>query len=179
MGGRMHRRCDETVQAAPHGRIVFFAEFLAASKRDAHIAGVRGDAVAAKALGLRGMVSQDSVRRALAAMVPEASEPWIRSVLDPRFPTTTSTPWRSDLANEKAPPEGSTEQTQNTDESTASAQMILVSRWALLWFRMEKDSSKKANQGSPQSLATFNYCEMFFRRRAITPARQTPTPIIR
>jgi hypothetical protein len=50
---------------------------------------------------------------------------------------------------------------------------------ALLWFRMEKYSSRKANTGSPQSFATFNYCEIFFRRRAITPARQTPTPIIR
>jgi hypothetical protein len=38
---------------------------LAGSKRYAHIAGVRGDAVAAKALGLCGMVSEDSVRRAL------------------------------------------------------------------------------------------------------------------
>jgi cytochrome c-type biogenesis protein CcmE len=37
---------------------------LAGSKRYAHIAGVRGDAVAAKALGLGGMVSEDSVRRA-------------------------------------------------------------------------------------------------------------------
>ena len=36
---------------------------LAGSKRYAHIAGVRGDAVAAKALGLNGMVSEDSVRR--------------------------------------------------------------------------------------------------------------------
>jgi hypothetical protein len=54
---------------------------LAGSKRYAHIAGVRSDAVAAKALGLRGMVSEDSVRRALAAMVPAASEPWMRSAL--------------------------------------------------------------------------------------------------
>ena len=43
---------------------------LAGSKRYAHIAGIRGDAVAAKALGLRGMVSEDSVRRALAAWCP-------------------------------------------------------------------------------------------------------------
>src|SRR4030081_3283658 len=41
---------------------------LAGSKRYAHIAGIRGDAVAAKALGLQGMVSEDSVRRALQAM---------------------------------------------------------------------------------------------------------------
>ena len=38
---------------------------LAGAKRYAHIAGVRGDAVAAKALGPHGMVSEDSVHRAL------------------------------------------------------------------------------------------------------------------
>jgi len=54
---------------------------LAGSKRYAHIAGVRGDAVAAKALGLGGMVSEDSVRRALKAMAPEASEAWMRGSL--------------------------------------------------------------------------------------------------
>jgi hypothetical protein len=43
---------------------------LAGSKRYAHIAGVRGDAVAAKALGLRGMVSEDSMR------ATEASQGW-------------------------------------------------------------------------------------------------------
>ncbi|MBC7940546.1 MAG: hypothetical protein H7Z19_12415 [Chitinophagaceae bacterium] len=47
---------------------------LAGIKRYAHIAGVRGDAVAAKALGLNVMVSEDSVRRGLAAMAPEASK---------------------------------------------------------------------------------------------------------
>ncbi len=36
---------------------------LAGSKRYAHIAGVRGDAVAAQALGMSGVVSEDSVRR--------------------------------------------------------------------------------------------------------------------
>ena len=51
---------------------------LAGSKRYAHIAGVRGDAVAAQALGLRGMVSEDTVRQALAAMLHEASEPGMR-----------------------------------------------------------------------------------------------------
>ena len=29
MGGRVHVRWDDTVQATPHGQIVFFAEFLA------------------------------------------------------------------------------------------------------------------------------------------------------
>ena len=54
---------------------------LAGAKRYAHIAGVRGDAVAAKALGLNGMVSEDLVRRALKAMAAAASEPWMRVAL--------------------------------------------------------------------------------------------------
>ena len=102
MGGRMHVRWDEDAAATPHGQIVFFAEFLAAtgvfdrwvsscplqyssrnapSKRDvlgtlllgllaghrryAHITGVRGDAVAAHALGMRKVLSEDAVRRAV------------------------------------------------------------------------------------------------------------------
>ena len=75
MGGRVHVRWDETAHAT------LMLGILAGSKRYAHIAGVRGDAVAAKALGLRGMVSEDSVRRALAAMTPESSEPWMRDAL--------------------------------------------------------------------------------------------------
>ena len=39
---------------------------------------VRGDAVAAQALGLKGVVSEGSVRRALKAIQPEATEPWMR-----------------------------------------------------------------------------------------------------
>ena len=54
---------------------------LAGSKRYAHIAGVRGDAVAAQALGLKGLVSEDSVRRALKAMAPESSQAWMRTAL--------------------------------------------------------------------------------------------------
>ncbi len=134
MGGRMHVRWDETVQATPHGQIVFFAEFLATagvfdrwvqecplrysspnasrprdvlgtlmlgilagSKRYAHIAGVRGDAVAAKALGLQGMVSEDSVRRALAVMEPAASEPWMRQALMASVRDALDRPWVLDL----------------------------------------------------------------------------------
>ena len=54
---------------------------LVGSKRYAHIAGVRGDAVAAHALGLKGLVSEDSVRRALKAMAPESSQAWMREAL--------------------------------------------------------------------------------------------------
>jgi hypothetical protein len=70
---------------------------LAGSKRYAHIAGVRGDAVAAKALGLRGMVSEDSVRRALAAMVPAASEPWMRGSLMASVREALDRPWVLDV----------------------------------------------------------------------------------
>jgi hypothetical protein len=70
---------------------------LAGSKRYAHIAGVRGDAVAAKALGLRGMVSEDSVRRALAAMVPAASEPWMRGALMASVREALERPWVLDM----------------------------------------------------------------------------------
>ena len=134
MGGRMHMRWDESAQAAPHGQIVFFAEFLATagvfdrwvqacplhysspnasrardvlgtlmlgilvgSKRYAHIAGIRGDAVAAKALGLRGMVSEDSVRRALKAMEVAASEPWMRDALMASVREALDRPWVLDM----------------------------------------------------------------------------------
>jgi hypothetical protein len=70
---------------------------LAGSKRYAHIAGVRGDAVAAKALGLNSMVSEDSVRRALKAMEPEASEPWMRSALMASVRQALQRPWILDM----------------------------------------------------------------------------------
>jgi hypothetical protein len=70
---------------------------LADSKRYAHIAGVRSDAVAAKALGLRGMVSEDSVRRGLAAMVPAASEPWMRQALMASVREALDRPWALDV----------------------------------------------------------------------------------
>ena len=70
---------------------------LAGSRRYAHIAGVRGDAVAAQALGLRSLVSEDSVRRALKAMVPEASEPWMRSALMHSVRNALDRPWVMDI----------------------------------------------------------------------------------
>lgn len=70
---------------------------LAGSRRYAHIAGVRGDAVAAQALGLGGVVSEDSVRRALKAMAPEASEPWMRSALMDSVKSALDRPWVLDL----------------------------------------------------------------------------------
>ena len=70
---------------------------LAGSKRYAHIAGVRGDAVAAQALGLKGVVSEDSVRRALKAMKPEATEPWMRQALMHSVRDSLELPWVMDI----------------------------------------------------------------------------------
>jgi len=70
---------------------------LAGSKRYAHIAGIRGDAVAAQALGLKGLVSEDSVRRALKAMEPAASEVWMRSALMGSVRDALGRPWVLDL----------------------------------------------------------------------------------
>lgn len=70
---------------------------LAGSKRYAHIAGIRGDAVAAKALGLQGMVSEDAVRRALKAMEPTESEPWMRGAVMASVREALERPWVLDL----------------------------------------------------------------------------------
>ena len=43
------------------------------------------------------MVSEDSVRRALAAMAPEASEPWMRSALMASVRDALERPWVLDM----------------------------------------------------------------------------------
>jgi len=70
---------------------------LAGAKRYAHIAGVRGDAVAAQALGMSGIVSEDSVRRALKAMPQEASEAWMTSALMDSVRAALDRAWVLDL----------------------------------------------------------------------------------
>lgn len=70
---------------------------LTGSKRYAHIAGVRGDAVAAQALGMSGVVSEDSVRRALKAMEAAASETWMRAALMHSVRDALTRPWILDL----------------------------------------------------------------------------------
>jgi len=70
---------------------------LAGSKRYAHIAGVRGDGVAAQALGLKGLVSEDSVRRALKAMEHAATQPWMREALMRSVRDALDRPWVMDI----------------------------------------------------------------------------------
>jgi hypothetical protein len=70
---------------------------LSGSKRYAHIAGVRGDAVAAQAFGMQGVVSEDSVRRALKAMELAASQTWMRQSLMDSVRDALTRPWMLDL----------------------------------------------------------------------------------
>jgi len=70
---------------------------LAGGKRYAHIARVQGDAVAARALGLSGLVSEDSVRRALAVIEAGAAERWMRQALMDSVREALGRPWVLDL----------------------------------------------------------------------------------
>ena len=134
LGGRMHVRWDRDAAATPHGQLVFFAEFLAATgvferwvsecplsyrsgnapdKRDvlgtlmlgmlaghrryAHITGLRGDAVAAQALGMAKIVSEDALRRALERIDETASAAWMRPALMHSVREVLDRPWVLDI----------------------------------------------------------------------------------
>jgi len=70
---------------------------LAGSRRYAHIAGVRGDAVAAQALGMRRVVSEDAVRRALQQIESGAAESWMRTALMDSVKSALVRPWILDV----------------------------------------------------------------------------------
>ncbi len=70
---------------------------LSGSKRYAHIAGIRGDTVAAQALGMSRVVSEDSVRRALGAMELPDSDPWMRNALMHSVRAALDRPWVLDM----------------------------------------------------------------------------------
>ena len=130
----MHVRWDEGAQATPHGQLVFFAQFLAATgvferwvsqcplawrsgnapdKRDvlgtlmlgllaghrryAHITALRGDAVAAQALGMNKVVSEDALRRALQRIDEAASAAWLRPSLMHSVREALDRPWVLDI----------------------------------------------------------------------------------
>ena len=134
LGGRMHVRWDEQAAATPHGQLVFFAEFLAATgvferwvsscpleyrsgnapdKRDvlgtlmlgllaghrryAHITALRGDAVAAQALGMNKVVSEDALRRALERIEQTSSTAWMRPALMHSVREALDRPWVLDI----------------------------------------------------------------------------------
>ncbi|TCU84948.1 hypothetical protein EV671_10511, partial [Roseateles saccharophilus] len=54
---------------------------LAGHKRYAHVTALRGDAVAAQALGMSKVVSEDALRRALQRIDEPSSEAWLRPAL--------------------------------------------------------------------------------------------------
>lgn len=134
LGGRMHVRWDDSAVATPHGQLVFFAEFLAATgvfdrwvsacplqyssgnaphKRDvlgtlmlgllaghrryAHITALRGDALAAQALGMNKIVSEDALRRALGRIDEAASTAWMRPALMHSVRQALDKPWVLDI----------------------------------------------------------------------------------
>ncbi len=70
---------------------------LAGSKRYAHIGAVRGDHVAAQALGLSRIKSSDSVRRALKAIPAESAQPWMRGALMHSVRDALQRPWILDI----------------------------------------------------------------------------------
>ena len=70
---------------------------LAGGRRYAHIAGVRGDAVAAQALGMNKVVSEDSVRRALKAVDEGEGETWMRQALLHSIRQALDRPWVLDV----------------------------------------------------------------------------------
>jgi Transposase DDE domain group 1 len=134
LGGRMHVRWDEGASATPHGQLVFFAEFLAATgvferwvascplayrsgnapdKRDVlgtlmlgllaghRVAAQRGDvgvaAVAAQALGMNKVVSEDALRRALERIDESQSSAWMRPALMHSVREALDKPWVLDI----------------------------------------------------------------------------------
>ena len=70
---------------------------LAGNTRYAHITGIRGDAVAAQALGIKQVMSADSVRRALMQLTSELSATWLRPHLLRSVLPVLTTPWILDI----------------------------------------------------------------------------------
>ncbi len=134
LGGRMHVRWDEGAAATPHGQLVFFAEFLAATgvferwvrgcplayrsgnapdkhdvlgmlmlgllaghRRYARITALWGDAVAAQALGMNKVVSEDTLRRALERIDEASSAAWLRPSLMHSVRQALDRPWVLDI----------------------------------------------------------------------------------
>jgi hypothetical protein len=70
---------------------------LAGHKRYAHMAALRGDAVLPELLDMTKIVSEDSVRRAFAAIDEEAGATWLRRHLDHAVEPLLSEPWILDI----------------------------------------------------------------------------------
>jgi hypothetical protein len=70
---------------------------LAGHKRYAHITALRGDAVAAQALGMDKVISEDAMRRALERIDEAASSAWLRPCLMNSVREALNQPWVMDI----------------------------------------------------------------------------------
>lgn len=70
---------------------------LAGHRRYSHITALRGDAVAAQALGMSKIISEDALRRALARMDEAASSAWMRPMLMHSVRPALDRPWVLDI----------------------------------------------------------------------------------
>lgn len=70
---------------------------LAGHKRYAHVTALRGDAVAAQALGMRRVISEDALRRALQRLDEAASAAWLRPALMNSVREALDRPWVLDI----------------------------------------------------------------------------------
>jgi hypothetical protein len=70
---------------------------LAGHRRYAHITALRGDAVAAQALGMNKVVSEDALRRALERIDETASSAWMRPALMHSVRQALDKPWVLDI----------------------------------------------------------------------------------
>lgn len=70
---------------------------LAGHRRYAHITALRGDAVAAQALGMSKVVSEDALRRGLQRINEDAGAAWMRSALLHSVQEALDKPWVLDI----------------------------------------------------------------------------------
>ena len=70
---------------------------LAGHNRYAHITGLRGDAVSPQILGMKKIISEDALRRALSRMSAEQSQAWLAPQLMGSVQAALITPWILDI----------------------------------------------------------------------------------
>jgi hypothetical protein len=70
---------------------------LGGHRRYAHVTALRGDAVAAQALGMQRIVSEDALRRALQRIDEAASAAWLRPALMSSVRDALDRPWVLDI----------------------------------------------------------------------------------
>ena len=75
----------------------WFLSILAGHHRYSHITGLRNDGVSPQILGMSRIISEDTLRRALARMSADASRDWLRPQLLASVRAALDTPWILDI----------------------------------------------------------------------------------